>query len=290
MRHFILEKINADTPLAQLFNAYLAGLSTLDIFSTPRESMRACRVAFATETNGTTPAVSIVQQAQRYYELTVLSNALSSLYWCIEQAAELLTEFVAEHGSDLHAYAVANRRHLLHEYGGGEDDDWHHIGPSDPDAGEGWEVADTTNPARLAEYSLHRELAQFFANDENHGEHIGSSGPIDFHRFTLAVEHQTDFAPRKMFAAVGGIELPLYRQDESGQFVPIPVIDQIEQELNEDVANEQLTAYFCAVLNAGQHLAELHATMPPDDLRTYRLLHEGLASMLAVRMEAYPPF
>lgn len=66
-----------------------------------------------------------------------------------------------------------------------------------------------------------------------------------------------------MFAAVGGAELLLYRQDENGQMVPIPVIDQIEQELNEDVANERGTAYFNAVLNAGRHLAELHATMPP---------------------------
>ena len=72
--------------------------------------------------------------------------------------------------------------------------------------------------------------------------------------------------------------------------MPIPVIDQIEQEINEDVANERLTAYFCAVLNAGQHLAELHATMPPDDVTGYRLLHTCLNNMLAVEMEAYPPF
>lgn len=290
MRVFILEKIKADTPLADLFNAYLSGLSTLDIMCAPRESMRACRVAFAEEERGEVPALSIVGQAQRYYELTVLSNALNGLYWHVEQAAELLDSFYTEHGGDLSAYAQANRRQLLNEFGGGEDDDWHHVGPGDPDAGEGWEVTDTTDPARLAEYSLHRELARHFPDPESHGEYIGTSGPIDFHRFTVAVEHQTDFAPRKMFAAVGGAEMPVYRQDESGRFVPIPVIDQIEQEINEDVANERLTACFCAVLNAGQHLAELHATMPPDDLAGYRLLHECLSNMLAVKMEAYPPF
>jgi hypothetical protein len=104
------------------------------------------------------------------------------------------------------------------------------------------------------------------------------------------VEHQTDFALRKMFAAVGGKEITLYRPEESGQMVPIPVIDQIEQEINEDVANERLTAYFNAVLNAGRHLAELHATMRPDDLRGYELLHQCLSNMLAVKLEAYPPF
>ena len=71
---------------------------------------------------------------------------------------------------------------------------------------------------------------------------------------------------------------------------PIPVIDQIERELNEDVANEQLAGYFCAVLNAGQHLAVLHATMPPDDLRGYRVLRECLNSMLNVELAAHPPF
>ncbi|WP_426062040.1 hypothetical protein [Hymenobacter sp. B1770] len=290
MRFTILEKIKAETPLAHLFNAYLSGLSTLEIFSTPRESMRACRLAFAAEARGDVPALSILDQAQRYYELTVLSNALGSLYWHIEQAAELLDKFYAEHGGDLTAYAKAHRRYMLTEYGDGEDADWHHNGTGDPEAGEGWEVTETDDPARLAEYSLHQELGRFFPDPESHGEYIGTSSPIDFHRFTVAVEHQTDFAPRKLFAAVGGVEMPLYRQDENGHMVPIPVIDQIEREINEDVANERLTAYFCAVLNAAQHLAELHATMPPDDAAGYALLHECLSNMLAVKLEAYPPF
>ena len=290
MRFTILEKIKADIPLAHLLNAYMKGLSTLEIFCTPRESMRACRVAFIEEARGEVPALSIVDQAQRFYELTVLSNALGSLYWHVEQAAELLASFYTEHGGDLTAYAVANGRRLLNEYGGGEDDDWHHAGPGDAEAGEGWEVTDTTDPARLAEYSLHGEIARFFPDPESHGEYIGTSGPIDFHRFTVAVEHQTDFAPRKMFAAVGSVEMPVYWQDENGRMVPIPVIDQIEQEINEEVANERLTAHFNAVLNAGQHLAALHATMPPDHLAGYVLLHECLNNMLAVKMEAYPPF
>ena len=68
------------------------------------------------------------------------------------------------------------------------------------------------------------------------------------------------------------------------------VIDQIEQELNEDVANERRTAYFNAVLNAGRHLAKLHAIMPPDELRGHGLLHECLGNMLAVKLDAYPSF
>ncbi|WP_375438180.1 hypothetical protein [uncultured Hymenobacter sp.] len=60
--------------------------------------------------------------------------------------------------------------------------------------------------------------------------------------------------------------------------------------MNENVANERLTAYFNAVLNAGRHLDESHATMPPNDLRGYQLLHECLSNILAVKMEAYPPF
>jgi hypothetical protein len=290
MRFIILEKIKADTPLAHLFNAYLSGLSTLEIFSTPRESMRTCRVGFAAEAQGARPTLSIIGQAQRYYELTVLSNALNSLHGHIQRAYEVLTSFFAEHQGDLMTYAVANRKRLLLEFGGGEDDDWYHTGMGSPDAGEGWEVTDTTDPARLAEYSLYQQLSRFFPDPESHGEYIGTSSPIDFHRFTVVVEHQTDFSLRKMFAAVGNIELPVYQQDESGQFVPIPVIEQIEQEINKDIANERLTACFNAVLNAAQHLAELYATMPINDLNGYSIMHKCLADMLAVKLDAYPPF
>ena len=72
--------------------------------------------------------------------------------------------------------------------------------------------------------------------------------------------------------------------------VPVPISDQIEQELNEDIDIGRLTAYSNSVLNAGQYQADLYATMPPDKLVGYRLLHECLNNMLAVKMEAYPPF
>ncbi|MDO7854423.1 hypothetical protein [Hymenobacter convexus] len=279
MRGTALKKIEATTPLAQLFNAYLGGLHTQETFSVPRVSMHACRVAFATEAQGKTSDISIVWQAQRYYELTVVSNALNQLYWCIEQAAELLTFFYAELDGDLTAYAAANRRHLLNEYGG-EDADWHHSGIGDPDAGEGWEVTETTDPARLVDYSLYRQLARFFADPTSQGEYIGTSAPIDYNFFTLVVEQQTDFAPRKMFAAMGGGEMPLYRPDDHGRMVPIPVIDQIEQEINQDVANQALADHFVSVLNGCQHLAERYAHMPPDETVGYRVLHQGLNALL----------
>lgn len=281
MRGTALKKIEATTPLAQLFNTYLGGLHTQETFSAPRVSMRACRVAFATEAKGKTSDISIVWQAQRYYELTVVSNALNQLYWCIEQAAELLTYFYAELDGDLTAYAVANRRHLLNEYGGGEDADWHHSGTGDPDAGEGWEVTETTDPTRLADYSLYRQLARFFADPTRQGEYIGTSGPIDFNFFTLAVERQTDWAPRKIFEAMGGgVEMPVYRPDDHGQMVPVPIIDQIEQEINQDVANEALADHFVSVLNGCQQLAEQYAQMLPDEPAGYRVLHHGLNALL----------
>ena len=280
MRGTALKKIEATTPLAQLLNAYLSGLHTQEMFSIPRASMHACRVAFATEARGKTSDISIVWQAQRYYELTVLSNALNQLYWCIEQAAKLLTFFYAELDGDLTAYAVGNRRHLLHEYGGGEDDDWYHTGIGDSDAGEGWEITETNDPARLAEYSLHGQLAQFFADPTRQGEYIGTSGLIDFNFFTLAVERQTDWAPRKLFTAMGSGEIPHYRPDEHGRMMPIPIIDQIEQEINQDVANKALADHFVAVLNGCQRLAELYAHMLPDVPAGYRVLHQRLNALL----------
>lgn len=287
---FVLEPIKADTRLAALFNAYMHGLSTLAIFSTPRESMHECRVAFALEAKGKKRKISIVDQAQRYYKLTVLGTSLRSLYWCIEQAHALLTRFYTEHGGDLTAYAVANRRETLSEYGGGEDADWYHTGTGNPDAGEGWEVTDTTDPTRLAEYGLHESLAIYFANKESHGDYIGTSAPIDFHQFTVMVEHQTDFAPHKMFAAVAGQALPTYQLNENGEMIPLSVIDQIEHEINEDIANERLTTYFNALLNACQYSAELYAAIQPNESIGYRLLYQCLNSMLEVQLDAYPPF
>ena len=280
-----LQKIEATTPLAQLFNAYLSGLRRQEMFSAPRVSMRDCRVAFATEAQGKTSDISIVWQARRYYELTVLSNALSHLYWCIEQATEMLTSFYTEHGGDLTASAAANRRYLLQEYSGGEDADWYHTGIGDPDAGEGWEVTEITDPARLAEYSLYRQLARFFADPTSQGEYIGTSGPVDYNFFTLAVERQTEWAPRKLFAAMGSGEIPLYRPDDRGHLVPIPVIDQIEQEINQDVANQALSDRCVNVLNECHRLAERYARMVPDEPAEYRLLHQGLQALL----QALPP-
>ena len=181
MRHFILDKIKADTPLAHLFNAYMKGLSTVDFLSTPRESMRLCRELFTAAPPASSrrkvtvePAEpSIVSQAQRYYELTVLSNALNALHGHVQDAAALLATFFTDYGGDLLAYATVNRRYMLNEHGGGEDADWHHTGTGNPDAGEGWEVTDTTDPARLAGYSLHGELARFFATTDEHGEYRG---------------------------------------------------------------------------------------------------------------------
>lgn len=276
---FTLEKIDASTPLAELFNAYLAGLSTLGICYTPRESMRDCRVAFAAEAKGVIPEFPIVMRAQRYYELTVLSNSLNSLHWCVERAAELLDSLYSEHDGDLTAYAIANRRETLTECGGGEDADWQWNGTGNPKAGEGWEVTETTDPARLDSYSLHQELAQYFATNNTDGEAIGSSGPIDFHHYSLAVEHQTDFAPRKMFAAMGGGELTTYRQDEEGQLAPIPIADQIEREINEDIANEGLVGRFAAVLDMGMEAARLYANLKTKGAGGYQQLFDLLTVM-----------
>lgn len=290
MRFTILEKIKAETPLAELFNAYLAGLHTIELFSTPRESMRLCRELFEAEARGEVPPVSITHQAQRYYELTVLSNALGSLHHNVQAAAELLNRFFAEYDGDLHRYAMANRVATLNEYGGGEDDDWHHTGTGNPDAGEGWEVTPKTDPASLTDYTLHQELAAYFPGNETHGEFIGSSDPADFAHFTACVRHQTDFGLRQMFSAVAGKAVTISHQDETGAFVPVPIIDQLEQEMNEDIANETLAGRFNAVLNAAAALALHFAVMSPDKLTGYQVLQLCLNNVLAADVGEWPPF
>ena len=279
MRSNIFQKNTAPTPLARLLNAYTEGLSTIEICSRPCESMRACRLSFVAEERGEELPISVIDLAKRYYELTTLSNSLNALHGHVQQAADLLATFFTDYDGDLLAYAIANRRHLVNKYGSDEDADWHHTGKGDPDAGEGWEVSDTTDPARLAEYGLHGELARFFSDPENYGEYIGSSGPEDYIVYTNAVAKQTDFGLRQMFAA-SGTGLNVFRLNEDEQLEPISLGDQIEAEINEDLANASIAEQFNTVLEVGCFADTFYKNMPPGHPDPYRVLHRLLKIML----------
>lgn len=283
MRSTILKKIEAATPLAQLFNAYLKGLRSLEIIALPHLTMRETRQAFAAESRGEDSAFSVTEQAQCYFELTVASNTLNSLYSCIEGAANKLTEFFTLYGGDLGSYAAANRRHCLSEYGSDDPADWQWKYPTEPDPNEpeGWEIAPTSDHTRLKPYTLYEELAQLFPDAHRLGEFIGTSSPEDFTTLTAHLIQQTETSFRRIMADIGQ-QVPICRQNEAGELIPVSLGDQIEQELNEDIANNALAEAFNAVLSTGVALAEVFATMPRDELAGYQLLHHGLNELLGV--------
>ncbi|MBO3273209.1 hypothetical protein [Hymenobacter defluvii] len=279
----ILHPLPADDRLAQLFNLYLKGLSTIEIIFTPRETMRECRQAF--DTNQSTPGSkhSMARQAKVFYELTVLNNALRGIHRSVVGAVALLDDFFTTYQGDLQHYAVQNRLRSLEKYGSDEDDDWQETGELDEEGNPQWQAVYKDDPASLTYYTLHHELGAFFHGHETRGEYIGTSGPEDFAAYTQAVATQTDVSLRKMLGrSPGSTELTVYQQGENGEMQPLSLADQIEDELNEDIENARLADTFNSVLTLGVGAAQLYERLPADRVDDYRTLLGMLRLMLDV--------
>ncbi|MBX0293139.1 hypothetical protein K3G63_22025 [Hymenobacter sp. HSC-4F20] len=133
MHYRILEPIQAEDNLAQLFNAYTRGLSTYEIVTVPRETMREYQQEMKQELEAEdldTPS-AIVERSLRYYELAVLRNALHGLHQSVVQAVGTLHSFFTTYEGDLQRFAIENRIKTLEQYGDGEDDNWEWNGIGD---------------------------------------------------------------------------------------------------------------------------------------------------------------
>jgi hypothetical protein len=280
MRHDILPRINSEDQLAGLFNAYLEGLSTLEIVFTPRETMRECRQAFERNKPKESSKHTMAKQAQVFYELTVVGNSLQGIHQSVVGAVALLQDFFTTYGGDLHRYAVANRLADLQEYGSEDDSDWYRDDESDEQ--EEWKPVVKEDPQSLAYYTLHHELGAFFNGHESRGEYIGTSGPEDFASYTRAVATQTDTSFRKMTSQLGGPDLTISRLTPEGELTPVSLADQIEDELNEDIRNGRVADLFNRVLTLGLGAAQLYERLPTDRVDEYRTLLGLLSCMLEV--------
>ncbi|MBW3128854.1 hypothetical protein [Hymenobacter profundi] len=283
MFYDILRPIKADDPLAQLFNRYQQGLSTIEIVFTPRETMRECREAFETDKRKPTSKHSMARQAKVFYELTVLGNALRGIHRSVVGAVALLEDFFTTYQGDLQRYAIENRLASLEKYGSDEDDDWQETGELDEEGNPQWQAVYKDDPASLTYYTLHHELGAFFHGHETRGEYIGTSGPEDFAAYTQAVATQTDVSLRKMLGrSPGNTELTVYQQGENGEMQPLSLADQIEDELNEDIENARLADTFTSILTLGVGAAQLYERLPSDTAAEYRALLGLLRLMLDV--------
>ncbi|SMB92021.1 hypothetical protein SAMN00120144_2512 [Hymenobacter roseosalivarius DSM 11622] len=284
MNKRVLLPIQANDPLAKLFNAYMQGLRTSELMYLPRETMRECQEAFTREAAGEVLDISIVDQARRYFELTVVSNSLSDMHCNIGDAIALLEGFFADYGGDVNAFAIQNRMNKVKEYGG-DDSDWY----LDTEAEEEnqWKIRYTDDPEALKGYTLHDELSGCFNGyGEIRGEYIGTSGPEDFASHTVLVRGQTEFSLRKMLSLYdpGYAEEAVLYQQADGSYTALPLADQIEHELNEDINNDHLANLFEAVLHSKVEVRQYYDSMP-QDVSNYQILLQKLKMIQNVKVK-----
>lgn len=282
MRYHIFEPIAATDKLAHLFNAYARGLSTYEIITLPRETMHEYRRLMTGELDQQADAsFPIIDRSVRYYELTVLNNTLHGLHRHVVQALGILENFFTAYEGELTRFAIENRISVLEEDGGGEDDDWIWDGIGAKSDGASWKASYKDDAESLRPYSLHAELTYYFDGGDGREEYIGTSTPADFTLLSQVVEMQTDLSFRKLMTQLGS-ELPVYRVEADGDLKPLSLADQIEGEINEDLANERLVKDFNGVLELGQQAAQLYRILPVDVVSGYQQLRMLLTHMLDV--------
>ena len=275
MRPDTLVPIAATDPLAQLFNQYLKGLSCTDSLFTPRLSMRECRRRFQAGKPSPTARRPMTEYARVFYELTVLHQSLHDLHACVAGAVTLLEDFFTTYQGDLHRYATENRRASLQRYQSPESIESEDAAAEADEFGE--DDADS-----LTYYTLQHELGEFFCGPENdiNGEYIGSSSSEDFAFYTRIVATQADHTLHKHQAAMKRIFPTRYRTGPNGEREPLPLGEQLEEDLNADIRNARVANAFNHVLTTCSAAAELYTHLDPDVVDDYRLLLEGLQLIL----------
>lgn len=282
MRYRILEPIQADDTLAQLFNAYFRGLSTYEIVTVPRETMHEYQQEMKQELEAEavdTPS-AIIGRSLRYYQLVVLRNTLHGLHRSVVHALDTLQHFFAIYEGDLKRFAIENRIKVLQENGDGEDDDWEWSGEGDKDDATAWKPTYKEDADSIRPYSLHEELAGCFAGYDGREEYIGTSALADFEMFSQIVATQTELSFRRIMSSRLGEDIPVYRVEPGEELAPLSLADQIEHELNEDLANAQIVERFSGVLILGEDVLKLYQSMDQNQVEPYRKLQALLQWML----------
>ncbi|MGI4871369.1 MAG: hypothetical protein ACRYFX_09340 [Janthinobacterium lividum] len=273
MRHDLLQSLPGEDALAQLFNQYLKGLSTLIIISEPTYSTMAEVRQYTVTAPKTKYARNHRHCANRYYEMTILRSSLEHIHANVLAAIDTLEGFFTTYGEDLRAYAIDNRQRSIDEYGSDDETDWYR--DNEEDESEPWKIVGKTSREALSHYTLHDELGRWFGGESSgRGEYIGTSQAVDFYPTTAMVAQQSEFSFRKM--AEGAWGATLVQVNEDGTQVPFPLADQIEQEMNEDIRNEALVRRFDTILDICYLLRKQYLTLDSWEVRPYRNLLAGL--------------
>lgn len=273
----LMQKLEGYDALAELFNQYLNGLSTIMIMSEPTYNT----MAELREHTETKPKTKIAKNfrycAQRYYELIILRNSLVSIHRHTLAALEMLDGFYKTYDDNLLAFAISNRLKSIEEYGSDDEADWEEDG-LDEEGKQKWKVTVRTDEEGLKYHTLYSELGSFFGDDScGRGEYIGTSTPEDFYKCSGMVAQQSEFSFRKM--AEGAWGATLVQHNDDGTTSPIPVADHIEREMNTDIKAAAVVSKFNGVLILASLARDFYLQMHPDDLAAYAQLHQALEYM-----------
>lgn len=249
-----LPRLKSKTKLAAVLNAYMKGLSTVDIMTQPYDCMAECRKSFTGQASKK-ECKSAHHKSTEYYQLVALGISLRHYEWAAVGALEVMDKLFSDCGGDADRFAVENRLQCLAKYGSDDDTDWMQDGFNAD--GPVWVPTQKTADEAAEHYGIFTELARFFPGNGTRGEYLGSSEVTDFFHFTVVVRKKTEFGINKMFAGFFGKPLPLYRQDENGEMVQMTMADEIESELNEDIRNASVSDAFDTVIFAGGVANEL---------------------------------
>jgi hypothetical protein len=285
MRYDLLKDIAATDPLARLFNDYLKGLSTTAIVTNPTYTTMAEVRTLYDKTGKAKDRNHLRHCAQRHYELTVVRNTLHDLHSHVLGAITELEDFFAQYRGNLFQYALDNRVATLKEYGSDDDSDWYR--DNEADENEEWKVAYKDDPETLRQYSLWDTLGRYFGRGDTRGEYIGTSTYSDFYPYTAFVAQQSVFSFRKMLEAATGKEPTIVRVGEDGSHTPMSLGDHLEDELNEDLAGEELERRFNIVLDVCCQLGTLYRTQlfDPGSPFIYEKLLECLRAVRDVETQ-----
>lgn len=285
----ILKKVEGDDRLAQLFNAYLKGLSTPAIMCEPTYyTMRELR-ELRDGTLGKKNKKMLKHSIKNFYHLTVLGNSLRQIHSHVLGAIAELEGFFTKYGDNLLDYAADKRVKSLMECGSNNDEealtDWYR--DNEADETEEWKAVRKTDPESLKHYTLHSELEWHFGGqDAGRGEYVGTSSERDFYPYTTLVENQSVFSFRKMIGTLTGKELTTYQRQDDGSMAPMSLGDQVEHELNKDLLGEKVVVGFNLSVGMCRLIRERHQQMQPDDITEFLVL---LRLLLMVRNVDFPP-
>jgi hypothetical protein len=271
MRHQTLELIEAQDPLAKLFNQYMNKLSTMDMTSYPMDSMR--------ELFNEKPEDKYYQyRRETLYEITCMGNALHAIHRLVNIGLKDLSEYETDFNFDWKHYATVKRSECIQEYGG-----------DDCDYNEDGSIKFKEDNKSLKGHTMKSSLNGLFQtkNNDMRGERIGSSHPFDFMRFTTVVRTNTQYSLFKAFQAVNGKELNVFREGPDGEMRVLNMAERVESEMNEDIKNGLIADTFEAVLLDGEKAAKVFNSIKQfqNEEVKYRQLQFLLKRMLNLTYE-----